>query len=580
MQQSEKEFSFYDLFVPLTTKKAVIFIVLIGLFVFFNALFNGFVWDDNPYIILNPEVHQVHITSLIGTNSFNKEGQYRPIPAIYFAVLYSLFTTTPFFYHLLGLGLHITNAILVFFVLKHFFHKKISFILSLLFLVHPMQVESASYIASSDNTLFFLFGITAFLLSLKEKISWKRFVSIASLLLLSILTKETGILFFGVILLYRVLFQRKQLGSFVISSLVAIILYVAMRVGIGKVYLAQAHPILLSMATFPLSIRLLNLPAIIFYYIKTFFYPAAFAIDQQWVYTIINFQSFYFPLFMVLLFFLLVASLGVYIYRTNKTYSTTYLFFLLWFLAGLGLHMQIFPLDMTVSDRWFYFPIVGLIGLIGTSIASIRFKQKNLERAGIFAIAVVLGLFSLRTIIRNTNWVDDLTLFTHDAQIQDNYEIENNIGAIYTFQKQYNLAIPHLLKSITYVPSDTNLYNLASAYAYIGNYTKADDYYKEAVLTKNISLGHAQKTFYAERELARIAILQNDPHNALHFIQEAMKYSPTDGTLWLYYAIGKYQLGQQEEALTAAEKAKAVLANQESEIIYSRILHKQPLIFQ
>lgn len=36
-------------------------------------------------------------------------------------------------------------------ILKHFLKPNLSFILSLLFLLHPIQVESVSFIASSFN---------------------------------------------------------------------------------------------------------------------------------------------------------------------------------------------------------------------------------------------------------------------------------------------------------------------------------------------------------------------------------------------------------------------------------------------
>jgi hypothetical protein len=45
-EKENEDFSFYDLFVPLTTKKIFIFIVAIGLVVFFNSLFGQFVWDE------------------------------------------------------------------------------------------------------------------------------------------------------------------------------------------------------------------------------------------------------------------------------------------------------------------------------------------------------------------------------------------------------------------------------------------------------------------------------------------------------------------------------------------------------
>src|SRR5216683_1287657 len=98
-RRQEDDFSFYSYFIPFTPTKAAIWIVVIGLIVYFNMLFNGFVWDDLSYIVFNPYIHTVNILSLLKENSFNNGvGQYRAVTAIYFALLYSLFNNTQFFY--------------------------------------------------------------------------------------------------------------------------------------------------------------------------------------------------------------------------------------------------------------------------------------------------------------------------------------------------------------------------------------------------------------------------------------------------------------------------------------------------
>src|SRR5258707_302289 len=47
----EHDFSFNDLFIPLTTKKAIHWIVIIGLIIYFNSIFNGFIGDDYGQVV-------------------------------------------------------------------------------------------------------------------------------------------------------------------------------------------------------------------------------------------------------------------------------------------------------------------------------------------------------------------------------------------------------------------------------------------------------------------------------------------------------------------------------------------------
>jgi len=105
--------------------------------------------------------------------------------------------------------------------LKHFFSKKVSLVLSLFFLIHPIQVESVVFIAQTVSPLLFLFGISAVVLSLRDEISLKRAGIISSLLLLSFLTKETGFLFLFIILLYRVLVKKNNMFIVFMSGLLA-----------------------------------------------------------------------------------------------------------------------------------------------------------------------------------------------------------------------------------------------------------------------------------------------------------------------------------------------------------------------
>src|SRR5438132_1133737 len=55
--EGEDEFSFKDFIVPLTTAKAITWIVIIGFIIFSNALFGQFVGDDIENIVNNPFVH-------------------------------------------------------------------------------------------------------------------------------------------------------------------------------------------------------------------------------------------------------------------------------------------------------------------------------------------------------------------------------------------------------------------------------------------------------------------------------------------------------------------------------------------
>jgi hypothetical protein len=573
-KQIEEEFSFKFFFVPLTTAKAIHWIIFIGFIVFANMLFNGFLWDDIIYIVNNPQIHVFSGQTLINSfreSLFNSGGEYRPLTEIYLLLMYSIFGNAPFFYHFFQLCLHITNAVLIFIFLKIFFSKKISFFLSLIFLIHPVQTEAVSFISSVGNPLFFLFGIIALLLSTKNKITTGRLTIIFLFLLLSSLAKETGILFIFLILFYRIVFHKKQIITFLSGSFITLILYVIFRIVIGDDYPTKLQLALI--ARLPLADRLINIPEIFLYYIKTFFLPLTLAVDQEWVIQNINFSTFYFPLLIDLIFLLGIFVLGWYIFKRQKSQFPVFLFFFFWFAIGIGLNLQIFPLDYTVSDRWFYFPIVGLLGIVAVVINLISKQYKKLQLPLYIGTVVILCLLSVRTVIRNTNWQDQLTLFSHDISIQDNFDSENNLGSAFGRVGDPKLALIYYAKSVSLLPNETNLYNLGYTYEQLGDIKNATKYYEKVLKYKS---SRSTIKLFAFQALGFIDI-NGMPKTAKQIALSGLEEYPTDGSLYSVLAISDYKLHDSTDALSAAQKAKAFLPDEETNALYLLILNNKPL---
>ena len=138
--EQQEEFSFKNYFIPLTSIKAIHWIVIIGLIVFCNGLFNGFVGDDQLQIVRNPIIQSLtNITSFFSGGTFFTGSSvlngfsYKPIFITTYAVIYSLFGPNPFSYHFFQIFLYIVNACFVFWVFQFFFKRSVSFVLSLIF---------------------------------------------------------------------------------------------------------------------------------------------------------------------------------------------------------------------------------------------------------------------------------------------------------------------------------------------------------------------------------------------------------------------------------------------------------------
>lgn len=514
----------------------ILILTLLGLAVYFNSLFNSFVWDDEEQIILNSLVHSItNIFSFFAGSTFNTGGAgvlgglyYKPMMTTVFALLYALFGPNPFFFHLFQVGIHITNSILVYLIFTNFFKKAgwVPFFLAAVFLVHPINAEAVAYIASLQDVLFFFFGAMAFYLVLQEKQGFFRYLLISSLLLLSFLSKETGLLFPIVIGFYLILFKKK-LWPFILATGASFSIYAILRFAIAGIYFNKHSLTLIS--TIPLSGRMINIPQIFVFYFKTFIFPDNLLIDQQWAIQAISWNDFWLPFIYVIFIVAVILTLGFTLWKKKDPYFKLFIFFFFWFLISLGLHLQFFPLDLTVAERWFYMPMIGLLGMAGTV-----FKRTNTPI--IIMLILLISVLSIRTIIRNSNWQNGLTLYSHDIQIsKPNFDLENNVGVELYRTGQVADAKKHFENSTILAPYWwTNWNNLGAMIEAEGNLPKAEEYYRKSIANGNYYL--------AFENLARILLKQEKFEEARNFAKDSLLRLPNNPILQSVLATAEQKL--------------------------------------
>jgi tetratricopeptide (TPR) repeat protein len=576
--KTDDDFSFYDLFVPLTVKKAIYLIVILGFIVFSNMLFNKFVWDDRTFIQFNPEIQNLNLGFLLGPNMFNNinAGQYRFFVALYFTFLHTFFSDTAFFYHFIQLVIHILNSILVFLLLKRFFKIVISFFLALVFLVHPIQVESVSFIASSGNTLFTFFGLLALLISFGKN-TWKKITLVFALLLLSLLSKETGIVFVFLAVFSKVLFNKKNSIVYFLSATGIVLFYFYLRFIVGKVFFSKIHLVPISHLSF--SERLLTVPSVFFYYIKTFLLPVNLAIEQLWVVTRLDLFHFYMPLLIDCIFLSFLAFLASYIFKKDKKIFLQFIFFTIWFFAGIFPYLQLMPLDMTVADRWFYLPIIGFLGIIGCIFQLFLPLIIRKRKVLIVVAVVVICILSIRTIVRNSNWIDPITLYTHDSKIANNYDIENSLAGELGFVGREQEAFSHYQKSVAMFPHETNLFNLGLSYEKNKDYKSAQKYYLRAYDSPNLGQVPFPHTHHeVTYERLTVSYLREKSPKALQVIAKGLDDYSTDPQLWYLKAIYLFTVNNRTEAIIAAKKAYTLFPQNPSiKNLYERLVNNLPI---
>lgn len=547
---------------------AYFFFFGIGFIVYFNSLFGAFLWDDTIQIVNNHLVHSFFNLPLFFSNNNILTGSfYRPLQISFLSFLYTFFGQSTFFFHLSQVTIHIMNAILIFKLFSQVINKKLSYFLALIFLVHPIQVESVSYISALSEPLCTFFGLLALLIATKKSSKPSIIFSIYGLLFLSILSKETGFFFIFLVLTYQLLNRTQRFVWHALTTLALVILYLFMRFQIAHIKYTKLSFIPIQDAS--LQDRLATMPQIAFYYIKTFIFPKNLFISQQWLIDSITFHNFYFPLILIIILVFLTIRIGLWIKTYRKNYFLSFIFFGLWFLLGISMFLQIIPLTMTVADRWFYTPMIGLLGMLGIILQQVRL-QSNLAKniCLIFAVFIIIGL-SLRTVVRNNDWHDALTLYHHDVRYMKNFFLESDLGVEYLSRGQYDKARIHFKNSVEILPYEVNLFNLGLTYAKAGDTKTAKIYFKEAV-------GH-YKGYLDHTSFARLLFIYNDPEDAKTLIQNGLVVKPNDLELLMFLGLAEYKLDNKQMALEIAQKVYSLYPSPQTQYILYQITNNLPL---
>lgn len=559
----------------------ILLIFLIGLLLYAKGLFNNFIGDDDLQIVRNLKVHSLsNISSFFLGSTYENAGSdqitgifYRPIMMTVFALIYSLFGPNPLFFHLVQLLFHITNAILVFLLLREFFRDKTSFFLSLLFLVHPLNSETVLYSANLQEVLFFFFGMIALLLMKQKDYRYKKMLLVPFMILLSLFSKESGILFIIIILAYSILFDKnKKRFPFLVISITAVTtIYLFFRYVLA--HMQSANNSLAPISNAQLPERLINIPLIIFYYLKSFFYPQEMGVDQFWIITSISSSTFWTPLLWDILFFFILVLPYLLIIQKYKSLKKRYLFFLIWFLAGLTLHLQILPLDVTVADRWFYFPFVGLIALFAIDLNQLKSPPlKHTRLLCNFLIILYLLVLSARTYTRISDWKTPVILYEHSISTENNFIVENAYGTALITDGQFEKAKKYILHSVSQHPYTANLNNLAIIYASEGNKFKAKETF-ELAIKKGVN-------FSVYENYANFLLYYTEPQDALIFSRKAVLVFPKSPHLWLTLAQSAYLTDNKKEALLAAEIAYKLKPDKATQEIFTMIRKNNPFILK
>lgn len=555
------------------------FFFFTGFLVFANSLFNGFVWDDEEQIVNNAVIQhlsnfgQIFSGATFGTGGAGLSGWFfRPFLTLSYMLSFAVFGQNAFGYHLLQFALHLAVGFLIFKILQKLINpsqnktaQTLNLLVATFFVVHPAVTEAVDYIASSHYVWMTVLDLLAFLIivSSQKHVSIKKYIAASLLLLSAALFNESAVAMFSVLGVFLFLYKRNSWKKWLFTLAATLVGYLVLRLGV--VHTPFRHPQFAPISEASLPVRITTIPKEFLSYLHVIFYPNKLAISQHFLVASFKSSSFYFPLLLDLIFISAVLFLSL------KFKSKLILFGFLWFLLGFSVVSNIIPIDMTIAQRWIYFPFVGFIFMLAAVLHEFSKQLKDKTAILVLAMLILIAVFGIRTIVRNSNWQNGLTLYSHDIKISKNsFDLENNLGVELFRISDYKNAKVHFERSIELSPKWYFAYNnLGAVYQREGNLEKATTLYEKTLSLSDYYLSY--------ENLAAIKLQTQKPEDVILFLKNALSKLPYNAVLNQAAAIEYYKINATDSAKLYAQRAYALLPSEENRIMLQKISSGQSL---
>ena len=340
-------------------------LIVVGLAVFLQCYEFGYITYDDPlYITENPIVRRgISWNSIVESFSYVGESNlWHPITYISHSLDVSLFgLENPSGAHCLNVFLHVAAAVLLYqLFLKIGVTNKWAFLVALLWLVHPLRVQSVAWLSERKDLLsgcFFLLSLAYWLNYLVKKKNSQIYYLLSLLLYICACMSKPSVLGLPFLLIVFWIHapRRKELNSYK-KLLIAVIPFVLVSLSIGYATLHMHSQGGLT-ADSNFYQRLQVMPVSFIYYIRETFLPVD---NRFWVYLPASSKLPYISL----LCFVSIAILGGLVLKfcSHSRLMMVGLcwYILLWFpVSGL---VQFGP--YFVADRYSYLSQVGLFMML------------------------------------------------------------------------------------------------------------------------------------------------------------------------------------------------------------------------
>jgi tetratricopeptide (TPR) repeat protein len=568
-------------------------LAVLAFLLYANTLNHGYALDDYSVIKENYITKKgfAGISELMTTEYrkgyWNGAGTlYRPLSLVMFAIEWQFSPDKPFLSHFINVFLYATTAVVLFFLLKKILKNQanwLPFVITALFVAHPIHTEVVANIKSRDEILSFLLCLISanyFLQYFDNQRIVKLIIALFAFFL-ALLSKESAITFLAILPL-MVYFSKEEVALsnnlkntalFLIPTIVFLLLrskVLGAQVGIDSVSpLDSAIAAYSGFDKFAAAICMAGI------YLKSLLIPHPLVSDMGYNQVVIN----GFADWKVLLSGVAYGGLLFFAFKNIKE-KNLISFGILLALIAFSISSNIFvTIGTGYGERLMYAPSLGfliaLVAFFDFLLKKINKNEDNTSHSFLpkgtlkYVTLAILAIFSIETIARNPVWKDSFSLYEADINTSPNCAKLNYHYALELTKKgrddknnaMMDNAIQHFEKAISIYPQYADAYGeMGLVYFYKGNQDKALEIYDKAIqmqpdakVWSNMgmiffnkgNMPEAQKVYEkaialdprfvdARRNLGSVYAMQGLFKDAIAQFQEALKYAPDQAILYFF----------------------------------------------
>jgi protein O-mannosyl-transferase len=552
---------------------------------------NGFVWDDQQQIVMNPELRpHAEWSSLFSNGVWAHLHQgaaasniyYRPLQMATYRLVIGEAGASPFALHAVSVMFAVVSVLLAFGLFwKITGNRNVAFAAAALFAVHPIHTEAVDWISALPDigcTIFVLAGFLFFLFASDRGVSernlrWLSWGLSLACFALALLWKETAAVVPLLIGVYVLLTRRDTQGHRIKAAALLSLPFWLVLCGYLLLRLRLLETIAATQRNWQLSPSelALTLPFLMAQYCWKLIAPVGLNAYHLFtpVTSVFELRALAAALFLVL-------ALAFLVYTTRRLPLAA--FGAAWVIITLLPVMDIYAVGRNVfAERYLYLPSVGycllVVVLAVQLLGPLPTKQQKL--VGAVSLILVVSVFAGTIVAANSNWKDNATLFTRTlelspqapfVQIMVAAAMSEHSGSSGEAEEHYRKAAEYAAAEVP--PDRTNLAiadkGLASIYSERGEYDRA-----LAMLAKAREASPNDTEIDGEQGLILTKAGRWD--DAAVFLKRAAAVSGDDANV--RNALGLYEMGRNHDYESAVQYFRQALAIHTAQDAFAASVH-------